>query len=217
MLSISQKKLLEQYTSHYEEKLYTNVNALTYLAKRGLTRETISLFRLGLVEEPHPESGHDFLTGRLVIPYITQTGIVQLRFRALPFTGIPGDSEPSPKIMGEGGVKTTIYNAISLLNPEGTLCVCEGEFDTMSASQAGFTAIGIPGANAWDKVYGLILRYRKVVILADNDDHGEGLKFAKTVRESVRGSRIKLMPEGEDVNSLLVKLGTDGLREYING
>lgn len=155
------------------------------------------------------------MTGRISIPYITQTGIVQMRFRAIPFTGIPGDPEPSPKIKGESGVGTTIYNAIQLLSDSEVICVCEGEFDTISAVQAGLPAIGIPGANAWQSVYGRALRYRKVVVLADNDDHGEGLKFAKTVQQDVRGSRIKLMPEGMDVNSFLVAHGEDKLKEYV--
>lgn len=216
MLSNLQKKLLEKYTAHYEERLWQNENALTYLRNRGLTKETVTSFRLGLVEDIDPDSGHDFMVGRLAIPYITQTGIVQIRFRAIPYTGVPGDPEDSPKMMGEPGAKTTIYNAIDLLNAD-TVCLCEGEPDVWSARQAGFAAVGIPGANAWNPVYARILRYRKVIILADNDDHGEGLKFAKQVREDVRGSRIKLMPQGLDTNRYLIEFGTDKLREFING
>jgi DNA primase len=209
------KKSLDESSQHYEKELTSHALALTYLGKRGLTNETIHSFRLGVVENPLQESGHDFMTGRISIPYITQTGIVQMRFRAIPFTGIPGDPEPSPKIKGESGVGTTIYNAIQLLSDSEVICVCEGEFDTISAVQAGLPAIGIPGANAWQSVYGRALRYRKVVVLADNDDHGEGLKFAKTVQQDVRGSRIKLMPEGMDVNSFLVAHGEDKLKEYV--
>lgn len=209
------KKLLEESTQHYQKELESHELASTYLENRGLTSQTILSFRLGVVENPLQESGHDFMIGRISIPYITQTGIVQLRFRAIPFTGVPGDPEPSPKIKGEAGVATTIYNAIQLLDDSEILCVCEGEFDTMSAVQAGLPAIGIPGANAWQSVYSRALRYRKVVILADNDDHGEGLKFAKTVQADIRGSRIKLMPEGMDVNSYLVKFGEDMLKEYV--
>lgn len=216
MQSTLQKKLLEKYTAHYEEKLWQNENALTYLKNRGLTKETVTSFRLGLVEDIDPDSGHDFMVGRLAIPYITQTGIVQIRFRAIPYTGVPGDPEDSPKIMGEPGMKTTIYNAIDLLNAD-TICLCEGEPDVWSARQAGFNAIGIPGANAWSNIYAKILRYRRVIILADNDDHGEGLKFAKQVREDVRGSRIKLMPQGYDVNKYLIENGTESLKEFING
>lgn len=211
------KTLLEKSTQHYEEKLWQNEHALIYLKSRGITSETIRSFRLGLVEDPLPESGHDFMMGRISIPYITQTGIVQIRFRAVPFTGIPGDPEPSPKMKGESGIHTTIYNAIQLVQDTEIICVCEGEFDTISAVQSGLPAIGIPGAQSWQPVYGRALRYRRVVILADNDDHGEGLKFAEKVQQDVRGARIKMMPEGMDVNNYLVEYGEEKLREFVNG
>lgn len=216
MQSSYTKKLLEKYTAHYEAKLWQNESALTYLVNRGLTKETVTSFRLGLVEDIDPDSGHDFMIGRLAIPYITQTGIVQIRYKSIPKTGIPGDPIDSPKIMGEPGMKTTIYNAIDLLDSD-TVCLCEGEPDTWSARQAGFNAIGIPGANAWLPLYAKILRYRKVIILTQNDDHGECMKMAKQIREDVRGSRIKLMPQGYDVNSFLIENGTDKLREFIDG
>lgn len=211
------KKLLEKSTQHYQEKLSTNESALIYLKMRGITSETIHSFRLGFVEDPLPESGHDFMTGRISIPYITQTGVVQIRFRAVPYTGIPGDPEPSPKMKGEPGIHTSIYNAIQLIQDTEILCVCEGEFDTISAVQAGLPAIGIPGAQAWQTVYSRALRYRKVVILADNDDHGEGMKFAEKVQSDVRGARIKRMPEGMDVNNYLTEYGEEKLREFVNG
>lgn len=215
MLSNSQKKLLETSVSHYEKQLSVNHSVISYLKARGLTKETVESFRLGLVEDPLPESGHDFQIGRLSIPYITQTGIVQIRFRALPYDGIPGNPEPSPKMKSESGVKGTIFNARQLMTDSGILAVCEGEFDTMSAVQCNIPAIGIPGATAWQSIYGRILRYRKVVILADNDDHGEGMKFAETVQQDIRGARIKLMPKDHDVNSFLVEFGEDKLKEFV--
>lgn len=211
------KKLLEASTEHYQDVLSTSELGLTYLKMRGLTSETIHSFRLGLVENPLPESGHDFMMGRISIPYITQTGVVQIRFRAVPFTGLPGDPEPSPKMKGEPGIHTTIYNAIQLVQDTEIVCVCEGEFDTISAVQAGLPAIGIPGAQSWQAVYARALRYRKVIILADNDDHGEGMKFAEKVQSDVRGARIKRMPEGMDVNNYLVEFGEEKLREFVNG
>lgn len=170
---------------------------------------------MGLVKDPFPESGHDFQVGRLAIPYITQTGIVQLRFRALPYDGIPGNPEPSPKMKSEAGVSGTIYNARALLNTSDILAVCEGEPDTWSMHEAGISAIGIPGANAWQKIYGRILRYRRVAVIADNDDHGEGMKFAETVQQDVRGARIILMPKDYDANSFLVEFGKEALREKV--
>jgi DNA primase len=115
----------------------------------------------------------------------------------------------------ESGVHGTIYNARQLMWDTDILAICEGEFDTMSAVQSDIPAIGIPGANAWQNLYARMLRYRRVIILADNDDHGEGLRFAETVQRDVRGARIKLMPPGHDVNSFLVEYGSDKLKDFV--
>lgn len=169
-------------------------------------------FQLGVVDDP--EEGHEFQQGRLSIPYITQTGIVQIRFRALPYTGIPGDPEPSPKYKSEAGAGSTIYNARALMLT-GNIVVTEGEVDCISANIAGLNAIGISGAKAWQNVYARALRFRKVAILADNDDHGEGMKFAERVQHDVRGARIVLMPKGFDVNSFLVNDGPEALKAMV--
>lgn len=212
MPSQSTKKLLERAADTYHTQLLDNDQALTYLSKRGITNEMAGYFKIGIVAEPL--EGHEFQVGRLSIPYITQTGIVQMRFRAMPYDGIPGHPEPSPKYKSESGAGSTIYNARALMST-GNVAVTEGEFDCISAHVAGINAIGIPGAQSWQKVYGRVLRYRKVVILADNDDHGEGLKFAETVQHDVRGARIVLMPKGYDVNSFLMDSGPEALKALV--
>lgn len=206
------KKSLEQASLRYEKALKDSDLGMTYLAKRGITSETADYFRLGLVDDPIPE--HEFNKGRLSIPYITQTGIVQIRFRALPYDGIPGNAEPSPKMKSEAGVGVTIYNVSALYSSEPDIFVCEGEPDTWSAHQAGLPVIGIPGANAWQSVYARVLRFRRVRVLADNDDHGEGLKFAETVQQATRAG-VTLMPKGHDVNSFLMENGEEELRKLV--
>jgi DNA primase len=203
---------------HYHKQLMeteSGLRSVNYLKLRGLTKEVATFFKLGYVGEVLPESGHDFMKGRLSIPYITQTGVVQMRFRSLPYDGIPGNPEDSPKIKSEVGSKTTIYN-VSALDPRNeTVYVCEGEVDTWTAHQEGLPAVGIPGANSWKPVFAKALKFRKVVILADNDDHGEGLQFAQKVQADVRGARIVLMDKGEDVNSFFVKNGPGSLRRKV--
>ncbi len=188
---------------------------MEYLKLRGITKDTATYFRLGLVKDPLPESGHDFMTGRLAIPYITPMGIVQMRFRAIPYDGIPGNPEPSPKMMGEAGNANTLYN-VTALNPlNQSIYVCEGESDTWSSHQAGLPTIGIPGARAWKTVFAKALKFRRVTVLADNDDHGEGLEFAQKVQADVRGTRIVLMEKGYDVNGFVREHGEQALRDKI--
>lgn len=157
------------------------------------------------------------MIGRLAIPYITPTGIMQIRFRAIPQDGIPGGPEMSPKIKSEAGASNTLYNVSVLTGTATEVAICEGEFDTMTAQQCDIPAIGIAGAQAWQDLYYRAFMYRRVIIIADNDDHGEGLKFAEKVQSSVRGSRIVLMPNGEDANSFYVKNGRDEFRKMVLG
>lgn len=211
---LATKKLLGQSAEFYSKQLESDPLAVSYLKARGISKEAATYFRLGVVNEVLPESGHDFQKGRLSIPYMTPTGIVQIRFRAIPYDGIPGNPEPSPKIKSEAGATTTLYNVNAL--DSQVVCICEGEFDTMTCRVAGLSAVGVPGAQAWDKVFARAFKFRKVVILADNDDHGEGLKFAEKVQADVRGARIVLMDKGHDVNSYAVEFGLDALRDKVN-
>lgn len=218
MPSNSTKASLEKSCQHYQEMLTEGEEgraSVNYLKLRGVTKETAAYFRLGLVKDPLPESGHDFMTGRLAIPYITQTGIVQMRFRAIPYDGIPGNPEPSPKMLSEADAGTTLYNVTALSPQNQTIYLCEGESDTWAAHQSNLPTIGVPGARAWKRVFSRAFKFRRLVILADNDDHGEGLEFAQKVQADVRGTRIVLMPKEYDVSKFVNEEGEQALRSLV--
>jgi DNA primase len=184
-----------------------------YLKNRGISKEAATYFRLGFVNVP--EENDEFEQGRLCIPYVTPTGIVGLKFRAVPISGKPGDPEPSPKYKYRAGFQTTLFNTRDLLRPDPLVCITEGELDAISAWMAGYPAIGVAGVNNWQQVFARAFRYRKVAILADNDDAGQGLEFAKRVQSDVKGSRIVLMPTGMDVNKLVSEEGIEALQNLI--
>jgi DNA primase len=215
MPSASSKRKLDAATSAYEAQLESpeGLIAGNYLKMRGISREAMTYFRLGFVGEA--EEGDEFEVGRLCIPYITPTGVVSLKFRSIPTGGIPGNPEESPKYKYRNGHETTMFNTRDLARLDPVVCICEGEIDAISAWQAGFPAIGIAGVNNWKPVFSRAFRFRKVAILADNDDAGQGLEFAQRVQRDVRGSRIVLMPSGTDVNKVIVDSGVDSLRKMV--
>lgn len=210
--SQNMKKSLDLACRKYEDQLPES-DASLYLTNRGITNEVQAYFRLGYVKDPFP--GHEFQVGRLSIPYITPTGIVQIRFRAVPEGGIPGNPEASPKYKSEASSGTTMFNTRDLLRDDPIVAICEGELDAITSHMAGLPSIGIPGAKNWRSVFARAFRFRRVVILADNDDHGEGLEFAETVQKDLKGSRIILMDSGYDVNRFVVENGTTALRKKI--
>lgn len=185
--------------------------ASRYLEGRGISSEVATSFQLGYVESP--SIGHERYRGRLAIPYLTPTGVVSIRFRAIPDED--GIEDP-PKYLSLPGEVSRIYNTLDLQRPEPYVCVCEGEIDTISAHMAGLPAIGVPGSQNWKRVFRLALRwYQHVFVLADADDKGAGMEFADTIAKQVKNVSIVSMPEGHDVNSFIRAAGTQALRERI--
>ncbi len=144
--SILQKELLGKATESYGANIY---QAEDYLKNRGIPVEIARLAQLGVVEEP--EVGHEAYKGRLSIPYITKTGVVDLRFRAL-------HPAIEPKYMGLTGAETRMYNVLDIEKATNFIGVCEGELDTITMSMCiGIPCIGVPGANSWKKHYTRLL------------------------------------------------------------
>lgn len=202
-----EKKSLAKRASAYHNQLFSEngTDLLDYLTDaRGLEPETLSLFQLGAVVSP--EDSDEPARGKISIPYLTPAGVVSLRFRRGPEGEGPKYWQPPKSIV-------TIFNAIELVKHQKWIVVCEGEIDCITAVQAGLPAVGIPGVNAWKSHYFTLFEgYERVIILADNDDKGQGEEFAKRVAEEVPAPAIIKLPDGEDVNSFFVKHGAKELR-----
>ena len=199
-LSKSQKELLEKATESYAQNLQEIV---PYLQSRGITEQTAIMFRLGFVREP--EMGHEPYVGKLAIPYLTPTGVIDIRFRSL-------NSDGGPKYMSRPGATTHIYNINALSNDSDVLAICEGELDTVVATQAGFSAVGLPGANNWKSFYNRVLAdWAKVVLLCDGDNAGR--EMAKHLSRELDNVFPVFMPEGQDVNDVYLNEGAEGLRK----
>lgn len=197
-LSSLQRQFLLQATQRYASKIEL---AKDYLSSRHLSVEEASTFHLGVVEDPLP--GHEAYKGRLAIPYITPSGVVDIRFR--------GMSNEEPKYMGLVGAKTTMFNTQACFVADKYICVTEGEFDCIMMSvKTMHPTIGIPGANNWKPHYAKILDdFDVVIVLADGDP--AGLEFGKKISRELSNVNIISMPDGEDVNSMMIKMGSEWL------
>ena len=197
-LSSLQRQFLLQATQRYASKIEL---AKDYLLSRHLSVEEASTFHLGVVEDPLP--GHEAYKGRLAIPYITPSGVVDIRFRAI--------SNEEPKYMGLVGAKTTMFNTQACFVADKYICVTEGEFDCIMMSvKTMHPTIGIPGANNWKPHYAKILDdFDVVIVLADGDP--AGLEFGKKISRELGNVNIISMPDDEDVNSMMIKMGSEWL------
>jgi len=200
--SQSQKDLLAKAAYKYAESIHL---AGDYLESRGITREVALGARLGVVWEP--EAGHEQYKGRLSIPYITKTGVVDLRFRSL-------DPAVEPKYMGMTGAETKMYNVTDIERAGDWIGVCEGELDTLTLSAlVGIPCVGVPGANSWKKHYTRLLAdFERIFVFADGDQPGK--EFATGLSKELPVTIIS-MEDGEDVNSCYVKYGSDYIKKKI--
>lgn len=202
-LSNSHRQFLLQATHQYASQIHL---ATEYLLTRNLSVEEAQRFHLGVVKDALP--GHEQYYNRLAIPYITPSGVVDIRFRAM--------DNSDPKYMGMPGAKTTMFNASVVLTANDYICVTEGEFDAITVNaKTKHPAVGIPGANNWKPYYTRILDdFDTVIVLADGD--APGLEFAKKISRELGNVNIIQMPEGHDVNSIVMKEGVEYIDDRIN-
>jgi DNA primase len=142
----------------------------------------------------------------LAIPYLTPDGdIVSMRFRRMAGTG--------PKYLSMAADIPRIYNTAGLEVDMSGIVVCEGEIDTMTASQCGLPSIGIPGAQAWQRRWWrLLVQYKAVFVLHDDDEPGRDL--ARKISETLENTRMVPM-SGGDVNSYFLENGPSGLMKKV--
>jgi len=202
--STSQRESLMRAAKYYHSAL---AEAEDYLAERGITMEAAEKARLGVVLDPL--TGHEQYVNRLAIPYLTKSGVVDIRFRSL------GNEEP--RYMGLTGATTRLYNVGSFFRASSYICICEGEIDTITLDYVcGIPAVGVPGVNNWKKHYTRLLSdFDKVFLFSDGDN--AGYEFAKSLARELSGLIVIQAPEGEDVNSLYKAHGSDYFKEKIAG
>jgi DNA primase len=202
----SSRASLEAATAAYETFLPM---AEDYLAGRGIELSVAATYRLGVVVEP--EVGHEYMVGRLSIPYITRAGVVDLRFRCMEEHDCKVAEHP--KYLGQDAAKTHLYNVGALIRAESTVAITEGEIDALVLDGiVGIPAVGVPGATSWKEHYPRCFDdFERVLVFADGDKAGNG--FARKLAHELETVTIVRMPEGMDVNEFYAQEGPDRLRE----
>lgn len=142
----------------------------------------------------------------MTIPYITKSGVVDIRFRAIDYS--------EPKYLGLPGSETRFYNVNAYFEATDWICLCEGEIDTMTLSKLGYPALGVPGVkNIKPHHYKILSDFDRVYVFADGDVAGRD--FAKDLARKVSGVIPITIPDNEDVNSLFTKHGEQWFKEKV--
>jgi len=203
MLSVDARKSLEQAAANYHFQLGV---AKDYLRARGISKATADMYRLGVVA--NPIIGDEQYVGRIAIPYITPTGVVDMRYRAM-------GNDDSPKYLSRPGAHDTMFSVTAFQHDSDVIAICEGEFDTMIVNgEVGVPAVGLSGANKWKNWYARAFQdYRKVLVLADGDQAGSDM--GKRIAQSIDVAVVVSMPEGMDVTDVFLAEGADGIRRRV--
>jgi DNA primase len=210
--SLPEKSLLGGLATTYHQQLMNpddQSHCHSLMEARGLSLDILKQFQVGIVQGQGVSPSHESVRGFYSIPYLSPTGVLSMRFRR------PPESDAPMKYWSPKSTRTRMFNTNALVNPGHWIAICEGEFDTMAATQAGIPAIGIPGVQSWAPyMRNALSGFSRVIVLADNDDSGQGLAFGEMIAEQLDEVKICLAPKGHDVNSTLVELGAAGLRQH---
>lgn len=161
-----------------------------------------------------PLPGHDYLAGRLAIPYLTDEGPVNMTFRCIADHNCK-DIPKHKKYYTWAKLSTNLYHVQSLQAAGEWIAVAEGEIDALTLVMAGIPAVGIAGVEKWQSFWPLIFDdFLRVYLFEDGDAAGE--KLGEHMEREINAPVIRLkMPQGEDVNSIYVKQGREALRGMI--
>jgi hypothetical protein len=200
-----------------------------YVTARGLGT-VAARFGLGYVHSAQP--GHERYSGSLCIPYIRpaggEDGVATCRFRCVADRCVKdsnglyffqkGEKERHQehghgKYLSFPGDPPRLFNTNALIETNAFLVVVEGEFDAMSWTLAGAPSIGAPGTGSWrDYWTPALLGYESVFLIAED---GPGLAFMDELASELPNGKVIQMTDQLDSNSVLLRYGTEALKDRI--
>lgn len=188
-LQTSYVKPSPELIDKYRNALALTPHALDYLQiTRGLTAETLENFKIG----------YDTDKNAITIPIYKRNELINIRYRHL-------DEKAKSKYTQERGCEVWLFNedGISKGQTKGGVLIVEGEFDCMSAWQAGFKNVISPasGKDSYGIWLELIDTIPKVYISYDNDKPGKNAALGLAERVGTEKSFEVIYPEGiKDAN-----------------
>ena len=207
--SESLKALLGRATKQYADSL--SPKALSFLTDHGISEAAARKAHLGVVASPLP--GHELYKDRLAIPYVTRTGVVNMRFRCLEHSDCRAVG--CPKYLSLTGMGLNLYNTPAFWSADREIGIAEGELDALTLTyNVGVPGVGVPGVETWEPYYDRLFHgYDFVWVFADGDSAGRD--FAKSLLGRLPNAVTVPVPRGEDVSSWVVKAGWESVTDVL--
>lgn len=234
------RRLYTKLADKYHSSLFSDV--ISYLKNRGLTEDTIDLFKLGFCSTDFydeysnnlaEDSGviynnYPILSNRIVIPYLYQDEAVNLRGRIVESVFSYKKNTPTyVSLSGSSSARGAnfLFNH-SIIESEPTIIITEGEFKAIVAIQYGFPVVATPGIFGWDKSWSSLFKDKEVILAADNEKIS-GLRspaylMAKSLSKEIPHLKVAVLyktskQEKVDIDSLILSRGVKAFENSIRG
>lgn len=236
-------EVLSLASKFYQNNINSNLgtNAIQYLTKRQIDRETIQKFEIGLSISKQPLTpfllnkyeinqlidlgltnldGNDIFNDRIMIP------IHDLNGNSIGFGGRIYQTKDSSKyintkatpIFDKGNILYNYHRAHKKLSKDESIIIMEGYFDVIRASTVGINNCVAPmGTSLTKKQIQILKKITKHVILCfDGDDAGKLATIHAIPLLEDAGMDIKIIRlEEKDPDEFIMKRGKDAFLEKI--
>ncbi|MCC7069927.1 MAG: toprim domain-containing protein [Deltaproteobacteria bacterium] len=232
-LDVAEAQLLDEVAGYYHRTLKESPEALAYLEERGLSSpEMIDIFKLGYANrtlgyrlpERHTkagveirerlerlgvlrDSGHEHLTGSLVVPLVDEGGrVVNLYGRKIAPAGSLRRGTPLHLYLP--GPQRGVFNPAAFSS--SSIIVCEALIDALTFWCHGFRNVtsiyGVEGMT--DELFARLCKAERVLLAYDADDAGNAAAAAHAARLLAAGVEVfrVQLPKGMDANEYARKV-----------
>jgi DNA primase len=183
------------------------------MMQRRIRKFTAEAFRMGVSDEACSE----YFQNRIVFPVLDDTGRV-MGFRGKSFTDPASPCLPWPKGAGLTDYPLGLVpENIKRIRTFRFVVIVEGEFDMLSAYQAGLPAVAIMTSRLRPfQVQRLAQFTGNAVVWADPDTPGfkGGLESENRLRDFGFATRLFYVP-GMDPNDVLVQHGEEAIKSLV--
>lgn len=175
----------ENTINRLNEQALQSERAMSYFAKRLITRDSVEKFKLGYSEK------QDMVT----VPVYAPTGIC---------VGIVGRSVDGKEFKNSPGLpKAKVLFNLQRVKTSTTVFVVESSFDAIRLEQVGLSAVATLGANVSNIQIELLQKYfNDIIVIADNDEAGGNMKSKILDKLGSRVSVAKLDNKYKDIGDM---------------
>lgn len=177
-------------------------DAMAFFESRGLTKETVKLFKIGQERD------------KILFPYIDDEGTLTLcKTRSI---------SAKEFALTSGGCRPILFGWQAVIPNQRSIVITEGELDAMSIRQLGVSAVSVPFGGgtgqkqAWiEHEFERLERYECIFLALDMDDVGRAATAEIASRIGMERCRIVKLPEKDPNACLMAGMTSDELLKVL--